>query len=228
MTIALDTPDSATRLRDSVLLLRRVISSAGCGVPAGALDDRSLAAWVREHGIAVTAHDDDELDLLRYNAIRPTQIIFRCGTTTAAIRRAVDLGVFRFIVSSEHQIIRLGECAQRTKYLYLDDHSPLLLGNRRLKVIGLHGDVDDSGGVVEWASAAERLLCRTALLRTCGSPTTRIMLSGGSTDVWLDDGAPQLSAIAGAVDEALVDGCARWRLPRPAVTLAPSNAQRVR
>ena len=221
MTLALDPTDSTPRIHTSIQLMRHVISGAGYGVPAAALNDRSLAAWVRAQGITVTAHDDDELDLVQYNGIRPTQVVFRCGPVTGSVRRAVNLGVFRFIVCTPQQIARLGECAQRTKYIYLDDESPLVIANRRLKVIGLHSDVDDSGGVVEWAAAAERLLCRSMLLKTCGSPIHRIMLSGGSTDIWLTDQAPQLTSIVHAVDDALREGCERWQLPRPAVTLAP-------
>jgi diaminopimelate decarboxylase len=224
MTLAIEAPDCGPRLQDSIQQMRRVLSGAGYGVPAAALHDRALAAWVRAHGVTVIAHDDDELDLVQYSGIRPSQVVFRCGQSTDCIRRAVNLGVFRFIVATEHQIVRLGQCAQRTKYLYLDDHAPLVLGDQRLKVIGLHGDVDDSGGATEWATTAERLLCRTALLKTCGSPIHRIMLSGGSTDIWLDDQAQQLTSIASAVDEALDDACDRWSLTRPAVTLAPSTA----
>ncbi len=220
--LALPTSDHPPRLHDSIQLVRRVIAGAGYGVPASALSDHDLAAWVRAQGITVTAQDDDDLDVLQYNRIRPTQIVFRCGPVTGAIRRAVNLGVFRFIVCTEQQITRLAECAQRTRYVYLDDHSPLVLGDHRLKVVGLHGDVDVRGGAVEWGSAAERLLCRTALLKTCGSPIHRIMLSGGSADIWLTDDAPQLASIVRAVDDALRDGCRRWQLPRPAVTLAPA------
>lgn len=224
MTTALDVPDPARPLDDSLQLLRCVIPSAGYGVPAAALNDRTLATWVRGHGVTVTAHDHDELDLVRYSGIRPTQIVFRCGPVTDCIRRAVNLGVLRFIVGTEHHIVRLTECAQRTMYLYLDDHAPLVLGDRRLRVIGLYSDVDASGGATEWASAAERLLCRTPLLKTCGAPIHRIMLSGGSTEIWVNDQAPQLTAIASGVDGALREGCERWQLPRPAVTLAPLTA----
>ena len=201
--------------------MRHVISGAGYGVPAAALRDRSWAAWARAHGVTVLARDDDELDLLQYNGIRPTQIVFRCGPVSGAIRRAVNLGVFRFIVCTPQQIARLDECAQRTNYVYLEEQSPLVIADRRVKVIGLHSDVDASGGSVEWATAAERLLCRTALLQACGSPVHRIMLSGGSTDIWLNDQAPQLKSILRAVDDALCEGCERWRLSRPLVTLAP-------
>ncbi len=192
-------------------------------MPASALNDHDLATWVRGQGITVIVHDDDELDLVQYNSIRPTQIVFRCGSAIGCIRRAVDLGAFRFVVRTEQQIARLGECAQRTMYVYLDDRAPLVLGDRRLKVIGLHSAVDDSGGAVEWASAAERLLCRMALLRTCGSPIHRIMLSGGSTEIWLHDQAPQLTSIVRAVNDALRDGCQRWEITRPAVTLASAT-----
>jgi len=221
MTLALDTADDTPRIHTSIQLMRHVISGAGYGVPAAALSDRSLAAWVRTHGVTVTAQGDDELDLLQYSGIRPTQVVYRCGPDIGSIRRAVNLGVFRFIVRTPPHIARLGECAQRTKYIYLDEQSPLVIADRRLKVIGLHSDVDDSAGTVEWAAAAERLLCRSALLKTCGSPIKRMMLSGGSTDVWLNDRAPQLESIVHAVDDALREGCERWQLERPAVTLAP-------
>ncbi|BBZ30147.1 hypothetical protein MMAD_44420 [Mycolicibacterium madagascariense] len=221
MTLAMDITDADPRLRSSFELVRRGISGAACGVPAAALTDRAVAAWVRAHGVTVTARDDDELDLVQRRGIRPTQIVFRCSPHTECLRRAVHLGVFRFVVATAPQIARLGKLAHRTTYLYLDESSPLVFGDRRLKIIGLHGDVDAAAGAVEWASTAERLLCRTALLKTCGSPIHRIMLSGGSADLWLDDRAPQLSAIVGAVDDALREGCERWQLPRPAVTLAP-------
>ncbi|MCV7422110.1 hypothetical protein H7K45_16285 [Mycobacterium yunnanensis] len=224
MTLALDTDDSVPLLHESIRLMRNVLAGAGCGVPAATLRDRELAAWVRVHGVTVTARDEEELDLVQFNGVRPTQVVFRCGVQTDSIRRAVNLGVFRFIVSTERHIGRLSEVAQRTKYVYLDDDAPLVLGNRRLKVIGLHGDVDDSGGAVEWASQAERLLCRSALLKTCGSPIHRIMLSGGSSDIWVKGHGAQLSSIVSAVDDALTEGCARWQLARPAVTLTPAAA----
>jgi diaminopimelate decarboxylase len=204
-----------------------VLSSVGYGVPAAALTDRTLAAWVRAHGVTVTADDDDELDLVQHSGIRPTQVVFRCGPATDCIRRAVHLGVFRFIVGTPLQIARLREFAQRTEYLYIDEDSPLVLADRRLKVIGLHGDVDASGGPAEWASVADRLLCRAALLKSCGSPIKRIMLSGGSTEAWSNALAPQLTSIAGAVDDALREGCERWRLPRPAVTFVPSSVSKL-
>jgi diaminopimelate decarboxylase len=96
-----------------------------------------------------------------------------------------------------------------------------VIGERRLAVIGLHTDIDDSSGSENWGAATERLLCRMALMRTCGLSLTRISLAGGSAALWLAGGAQELTAVASAIDEALDEGCARWRLPRPAITVAP-------
>jgi len=221
MTLAVRATNRALDLDFSIQLTRRALPRAGFGVPASALADRPLAAWVRDRGVTVTAHDHDDLDVVQSNGIRCTQVVFRCGPETDVIRRAADLGVFRFVAGTSHQIARLRECAPRTEYVYLDVDSPLVFADRRLRVIGLFSDVDDAGGPVEWASAAERLLCRTALLKTCGSPVGRIMLSGGSTEAWLDGHAPRLVSVVTAVDDALREGCERWHLPRPTVTLAP-------
>jgi hypothetical protein len=221
MTFVLGMTEHAPHLHKSVELVKGMIPGAGCGVPADALTDHALATWVRAHGLTVTAHDDDELDLLRFRGIRPVQILWRCGMAAGPIRRAVTLGVSRFIVDTPQQMARLAEDTRSTKYIYLDVQSPLVLGDRHLKVIGVHGDVDDSDGTVEWASVTERLLCRAALLKTCGASTKRITLSGGSTDLWANDPTERLAAIVTAVDDALRDGCARWQLPRPAVSISP-------
>ncbi|BCI53050.1 hypothetical protein NIIDNTM18_23280 [Mycolicibacterium litorale] len=226
MTRALDALDCAAHLQTSVHLMRDFIPGAGCGVPAAALADRALAAWVRDHGVTVTAHDDDELDLVRYHGLRPVQVVMRCGAATGAIGRAAGFGVSRFIVGTPQQMARLAESTPHTKYLYLDEHSPLVLGDRRLRVVGLHADVDDSGGAVEWAGAAERLLCRAVVLKTCGSPIRRISLSGGSSDIWMAGRTPHLASVVAAVDGALRDGCQRWRLDRPSVTLSPLTTAR--
>lgn len=203
--------------------MRAVITHAGCAVPAAALTDPALANWVRGQGVTVTAHDDDELDLLQYIGIRPVQIIFRCGSATAPIRRSTALGVPRFIVATSQQMALVADGATDTKYVYLDEHAPLVLGDRRLKVIGLHSDVDFGGVATEWASVAERLIARSAVLKTCGTPIRRIALTGGSTEMWLQGSAHQLTSIASAVDEALHHGSERWQVTQPAVTLSPST-----
>lgn len=179
---------------------------------------------MRSHGLAVTACGDDELDLVQASGVRPVNVVLRCSPVTQTIRRAADLGVVRYVVSTDRHVDVLAGCAQPTKHVYLDDQGPAVLGEKRLDVVGIHCDVDDSQGAVEWGAAAERLLCRVSLLHTCGLDLTRISLAGGSADTWLAGGTRELTAIASAIDEALDEGCTRWRLPRPAVVLGPLAA----
>ncbi|MGF0311225.1 hypothetical protein [Rhodococcus sp. IEGM1428] len=224
MTLSLQAPDHSTQLHNSIHLMRRVIPGVGFGIRAAELGDRALATWVRNSGATVLAHDDDELDRVQLSGIRPNQVVFRCGAGTDGIRSAVHRGVFRFIAGTTPQIARLTECAQRTKYVYLDSDTPAELCGHRVQVVGLHSDVDDSGDPAEWASAAERLLHRASGSTTCGSSVHRIILSGGSTEEWMSYSVPYLTSVVRSVDAALRDGCNRWNLPRPAVSVIPAQA----
>ncbi len=220
MTIV-DVPPAQHRLSASVYSVRRILPMSGCALPAVALRDPGVAAWVRTHGLAVTVCGDDDLDLVQRSGIRPIHVVLRCGPVTGTIRRATELGVVRFVVSADRQVAVLAGCSRPPTFVYLDDQGPVVLGERRLDVIGLHCDVGDSRGAQGWGVATERLLDRMALMQTCGSQLTRISLAGGSVETWLSGGTDDLRAIASAVDDALDAGCARWRLPRPAVELAP-------
>jgi hypothetical protein len=221
MTLVLDTADEPPLPTSPA---PRGFVNAGCSVPAAALTDRNLTDWVHAHGVSVTARDDHDLDLVQYHNIRAVQVVYRCGPATAALRRAVALGVSRFVVSTAQHMARIAESAPSTKYLYLDDQAPLMLGDKRLKVIGLHTEVDNPDKADEWACAAQRLVNRSAVLKACGSTVKRITLSGGSTRLWLDPNAAQAAIIVDAVDRAVRDQCQHWQLPRPAVTLAALTA----
>ncbi|MDV6264631.1 hypothetical protein [Rhodococcoides yunnanense] len=224
MTLSLEAPDYSIQLHNSIHLMRRVIPGVGFGVRAAELGDHALAAWVRNSGVTVLAHDDDELDRVQLSGIRPNQIVFRCGAGTDGIRSAVHRGVFRFVVGTVPQIARLTECAQRTKYVYLDSDAPAALCGRRVQVVGRHSDVGNSSDPDEWASAADRLLRRASLSTMCESPVHRIILSGGSTEEWMNYSVPYLTSVVRSVDAALRDGCNRWNLPRPAVSVIPAQA----
>lgn len=199
------------------------LATAVHSLPAAALTDPVLADRARAHCVSVTACDGRDLDLVRRHRIRPFQVVYRCGPDSAATRRAVGLGVRRFIVRTAHQLARLDEFADETKYLYLDEQAPLMLGDRRLKVIGLHADVVDAAATDQWAASAVGLVRRAAVLQACGAGVKRIALSGGSTGLWLDEHR-RAAAIVDAVDQAVCQECDRNRLPRPVVTLTPLTA----
>jgi diaminopimelate decarboxylase len=213
------------RLPVSMRAIRRLLPLAGCGLPAAVLSDPSVAAWVRAHGVTVYAGDGDELGLAGRCGVRPGQVVLRCGRTAEAIVDALDLGVNRFVVSCERDVDVLMACAHHDTYIHVDDECPAVVGQGCLDVIGLHCDVGGSGPL-DWGAAAERLLGRIAQLRTDGSALTRISLTGGPMAVWMQGDKAELKAIAAAVDDAIDEGCARWRLPRPSVTFAPSVSGR--
>ncbi len=197
-------------------LLPPVPRNAGHSVPAAALCDRRTALWVRSHGVSVTACDDRDLDLVRFYGIRPRQVIVRCPPATATLHRACDLGVSRFVVTTGPQLARLAMCAQRTHYVYLDDDGPLMLGDPKVKVIGLHTRVDDQ----DWAGAARKLVARSAVLLACGSMVRRIMLSGGPVALWLDVNSDMARRIVADVDAAVRAEAEYWHVPAPAVSMA--------
>lgn len=220
MTI-LDVNVPRHRLPASISSVRRILSMAGCGLPAAALGDPAVAACARAHGIAVTACGDEDLDLVLAAGVRPVHVVLRCNPVSDTIRRAATLGVVRFVVSTDRHVEVLCCSPQPTKHIYLENRASAALCADRLDVVGIHCDVDDPAGAAEWGAAAERLLSRMAQLRSRGSKPARISLAGGAAASWLSGHTARLRAIASAVDDALDEGCARWRLPRPAVVLAP-------
>lgn len=213
------------RLPVSMRAIRRLLPLAGCGLPAAVLSDPAVAAWVRARGVTVYAGDGAELDLAGHCGVRPAQVVLRCGGTAELIVGALNLGVNRFVVSCEQHVDVLMACAHHDTYLHVDDECPAVVGQGCLDVIGLHCDVEASGPL-DWGAAAGRLLGRIAQLRTDGSALTRISLTGGPMAVWIEGDKAELKAIAAAVDDAIDEGCARWRLPRPSVTFAPSVSGR--
>ncbi|MEH3138589.1 MAG: hypothetical protein PGN37_00065 [Mycobacterium kyogaense] len=218
----LDIPLPAHHLPSSIRRMRRLLPMSAAGVPARALRDPAVAAWVRAHGITVCVAGIDELEQTGHRGIRTEHVLVRCDAATSLIRAAVGAGVTRFVVCSDRHVDVLASIDHPDIAVYLDDRGPAVIGERRLQVVGLHADVDDSAGAVEWGTTAERLLCRAAVLRTCGLPLARISLAGGDISEWVYGDGQVSSAVAAEVDGALTDGCARWRLPRPSVLLGPA------
>lgn len=209
------------RLPVSMRAIRRQLPLAGCGLPAVVLSDPSVAAWVRTHGVTVYAGNDAELDLVEKCGVRPERVVLRCGGTSGHIICALDLGVNRFVVSCEEHVAVLMACAHHDTFVHVDDDCPTVTGEGCLDVVGLHCHVQASGPQ-DWGAAAQRLLGRIAQLRGDGSALTRISLTGGPAATWIEGDKSELKAIAAAVDDAIDEGCARWRLPRPTVTFAPA------
>ena len=200
----------------------RNLGPTACALPASWLRNPVVAQWFHGSGWAVVVCDDDELDLTRACGVDPGDVVMRCAETSATIRRGATSGVVRYIASTERHIDVLADCVAPAKHVYLDERGPIVLGERRLDVVGMHRDIGISPDPAEWAAAAKGLLTRAASLRGCGLAMRGISLAGGSAQMWRSGGGPELRAVREAVEIALDGECARWRLRRPTVVLAPS------
>jgi hypothetical protein len=210
MTIAHGT--AGERHQESLDALRRVLPGAGYGLAAGELSDPAVAGWAAAHCVTVFADDDQDLDELCRNGIRPVQVVLRCGDDIDRIRRGIGMGITRFMASDDDDIAALAEYAHRDTYVYLDVTAAPPQSRRRAQIIGLSCTIDEFDGYLAWPAAADRMLCRLATLHSCGLRPNRICLIGGSSEMAL---------VAAAVRDAIDDGCARWRQPAPKIVLAP-------
>ncbi|MGN7782226.1 hypothetical protein ACTJJE_22310 [Mycolicibacterium sp. 22603] len=209
------------RLRVAVRTVRRVLPKSGCGLPAPLLIDPLVSAWVRTHGVTVHVGDAAELGLVRAGGVPADQVLWRCGPSAVAISGALACGVTRFVASTRRHLTVLSELAAGAASVHLDPDCLLATGPPAgVEVVGVHGAVV-SAEPDAWAVSAHRLLGHLAGLRRDGVEVTRMSLAGGSAATWLRADKHQLMAMASAVDEAIDDGCARWRVPRPTVMLGP-------
>ncbi|MCF6388101.1 hypothetical protein L2K20_14070 [Mycobacterium sp. MBM] len=214
---------SPHRLRASIRSVRRVLPRASCGLPAALLVDPMVAAWVRGHGVTVYAGDAHGLGLVGAAGVPPEQVVWQCGPSPIGISGALSCGVRRFVASAPGQLNTLADLAPGAASVHLDHGCVMDAGPAvAVGVIGIHCCVGTSVPT-QWGSAAELLLARIAGLRRLGVDVTRISLVGGPADAWLRADKNELMALASAVDDAIDEGCARWRLPRPALTLGPSR-----
>ncbi|MGW0159288.1 hypothetical protein ACWDUN_08175 [Mycobacterium sp. NPDC003323] len=210
------------RLPAAVRTMRRVLPRAGCGLPAAVLVDPMVAAWVRAHGVTVHADGFAELGLVRGCGVPAEQVVWRCGATAVNISGALANGVSRFVVSQEHHLRHLAAVPGGAASVHVDLACRAPAQPATVDVVGMHCEVGDSGPEA-WAAATGRLLGRIAGMRSQGVEVMRIGLVGGSATAWLRCDKQELTTVASAVEDALDDGCARWRLPRPAVTLGPAR-----
>jgi hypothetical protein len=137
--------------------------------------------------------------------------------------------VGRFVVRSWQQIAIIANCAEQTQRVVVDvttDSATALasevLAHRQLDLIGLHctsGDSDAIGAVRQRGMIAEMARMR----RAHGILLSRVSLAGVDVgERWLEPRV--LRKVGQAIDEVIGDECARYRYPRPALTLSPAPA----
>jgi len=145
-------------------------------------------------------------------------VILHCANATGRILYdALSLGVGQFIVDSENAAAMLGACAQRSQRVLVDVTSgapdwlfKAVLAEERLTMTGLYSELGyPEDGVLRMLEHISDVRGRHGML------LSRIGLAvrGGHSS--------PVEAVAEKVADALDDGCARFRLPRPALTVFP-------
>lgn len=150
--------------------------------------------------------------------IAPRRMIFHCaGATGRTIHDAIGLGVGQFIVDSESAVAMLGACADRPQHVLVDVTSgapdwllKAVLAEERLSMTGLYSEL----GYPE--AALLRVLEHMADVRSRHG----ILLSRVGVVVRGGHALP-IESMAEAIGDAIDEGCARFRLQRPALTVFP-------
>jgi diaminopimelate decarboxylase len=197
---------------------RKAFRQADVCYPATLLALPVAANWVRDEGCEVDARSPQGISFAMSAGITPRRMIFHCaGATGRTIHDAIGLGVGQFVVDSESAAAMLGACADRPAQVLVDVTSgapdwlfKAVLAEERLLMTGLYSEL---GYPVD---AVLRMLDNVADVRSrYGVPLSRIgvVMRGGQLT------SPQ--SLADAIGDAIDEGCARYRLPRPALTVFP-------
>jgi diaminopimelate decarboxylase len=214
-------------------LYQKAFPGAEVTYPVAALRLPAVAHWVRRHGRAVEVHSSDELERAVSAGIQPVRVVMLRGDATASpLRRSVNIGVGRFVVSSASQVALLASCAQRPPRVLVNVTSDLAEGTienvvaqNRVNLIGLHNQL--SNDVIDDASLAEvvgRMIAQMAQIRRHHTLLlTRLSLAGGGA-VFGADYRARLRRLDNVIEDAVDDSCARWRFPRPLIVLSPGLA----
>ena len=210
-------------------LQRSVFKGSAVSFPAEILRFDAVADWIRRHGIPVDVTCAEELDRVLQAGIAGSHVVMQCaGDAADPIHHAVIAGVRRFIVDcSEHIAVLEGSFAKKPHPVMLDASSfdrlagDVVAAHTRLNLVGMHcrlGGVDVAG--------LPEIVVETMATMACFNRKHGVVLSRisvGDLDLTQIGGTPSgLRRVAEMIDDAVVEGCERFRCPRPALTLSPS------
>jgi diaminopimelate decarboxylase len=196
----------------------RAFPHADICYPATLLALPAAANWVYDRGCEVDARSPQGISFTLSARIAPARVILHCtGATGRTLYDALSLGVGQFIVDSQNTAAMLGACAQRPQHVLVDVTSgapgwlfKAVLAEERLTMTGLYSELGyPEDGVL-------RMLEQMSDVRSRHGMT----LSGIGIGIRGGHASP-VEAVAERVADALEEGCARFRLPRPALTVFP-------
>ncbi|MUL85240.1 MULTISPECIES: hypothetical protein [unclassified Mycolicibacterium] len=217
--------DDAVALRRCALW-RSAFKGSSVSYPAELLGSEPVAAWMRRYRVTVDVVTAAEFNLAVATGIRPAQIVMH-PRNGAAIARAGMGQAARFVIDSEPQATVLARGAKRVEHVLVGAGDQTrtvvaeVLAHRQLDLIGLHcaaGSSDDPLGIGALRSA----LADMAMIRRRHSVVLRRVSLAGVDGGLLCLRPWALRRVAEALDDVLEEQCARFRYPRPALTVAPS------
>ena len=212
-------------------LQRSVFKGSTVSFPAEVLRFDTVTGWIRRHGVTVDVTRAEELDRVLRAGIAASHVVVHCaGGGADPIHHAVDAGVRRFIVdSSEHIAVLEATFAKKPHPVMVDASSfdrlagDVVAAHARLNLVGVHCRLGgkDAAGLPD--IVLETVATMACFNREHGVVLSRISL--GDVDLTQIGGTPRgLRRVAEMIDEAVGEGCERFRCPRPALTLSPCRS----
>ncbi len=144
--------------------------------------------------------------------------MFHCANATGrTVNDAITLGIGKFILDSPSAAAMVGACADQPQNVLVDVTDgeaaktiTTALGEENLTLIGLHSEGGDPElAVMRMFENMADVRCRRGLLLT----RIGVALHGGLST------SPETQARL--INDAVEEGCERFRLPRPALTVFP-------
>ena len=223
--------DASRRVDETVTLrrcalYRKAFRGAAMSYPAEVLSFDAVAAWVVRHGVGVGVTTVDELDGVLAAGVSPLRIVMHGGSPSAT-RRAVDAGVGKFAVDSGQDVALLAGARRIQRVLIdvtdgsVDDLAADVMSGNRLDLIGLHCRLGDPGDETAVEIVRGMVGQMSRVRRNYGVILTRLSLAGL---VAISGERRDLRRVADMLDDAVEDGCARHRYPRPALVLTPARS----
>lgn len=183
--------------------------------PAASLGVPAFARWVLRHHQSVDAASGTELDAALAAGVLPARVGVHCDDLTDnEILWAAGIGVGRLVISSERQadlVSSVRAPGPHNVWLQSGCGFALVRGRPGLQLVGLDARCDGH----EYAHPVDDLMGELADIRR----ESRVMV--GRLGI---SGVRQDSAAVYEIDDAVTDGCIRYRVPRPQLVLCGRSA----
>jgi diaminopimelate decarboxylase len=182
-----------------------------------------VARWITEHGLTVDAVSSADLDLVRLAGIDASHVVMHChGEIPVAVGRAA---FGRFVVNSSEQVTALADNPlARTQRLVVDstradELAAEVVTHERLDLVGLHSRIGTTDDIL-LTETVVALIAKMAWIRRAQSVVMSCVSLADVDVAGCDGGLHGLRHVAKAIDQAIEDGCVRYRYPRPAVSVS--------